>query len=99
MTFRDQLTLDAATLLDDEEFGDAVIIDGLSGLGSGESVEQEQGQLGGYAANQMRWFVIIPGLVLPVPEQQLTINGELWITDRAFDQGGIMEIIVSRYTA
>ncbi len=96
LSVAEQMALDAKATLNPEEMGGVIVIDGLDVDGAWEPLNTSPGDLDGYYSVQRRYFITSPDFVLPVTGQELNIDGDLWLTDRADGMAGMFEIDVTR---
>ncbi|MCL2459130.1 MAG: hypothetical protein FWF31_09885 [Desulfobulbus sp.] len=105
---KEQLLLDLPVFFNPREFGEEMLIDGLSciGLWSEEKDEPVKQFFGSSFDNVMGVFTVDRALyvalgdgglmVVPVPEQELDIDGKTWTVKDAVVEGGVVKLVLYR---
>jgi len=104
VAFRDQLDADLAVFLNDEEFGQAVVIDGASVtvvLDDDLNVERTKGPQVPDAlwARRTVLHMRADAMTEPVEGQRLVVDGAGWYVQRVSVAEGAMELTLERQEA
>lgn len=107
-TLKDQILLDRAVFLNPKEFGEEMLIDGIPCLGvwtdeQDQPVKQFFGQgwdevMGVFTMERVLYFMRTDGakMDIPVPTQELDIDGKRWTVRDALLEGGMVKAVLYR---
>lgn len=106
-TLKDQIALDNAVFLNPKEFGEEMLVDGIPCYGQWDEEYMPVQQFFGsgmdvFGVHTVERLLFVmprhPGehLPLPVPDQMLEIDGELWTVRDAVPEVGIVKLTLYR---
>ena len=107
-TLKEQILLDRVVFLNPKEFGEEMIVDGVPCLGlwteeQDQPVKQFFGQgwdqvFGAFTVERVLYVMRRDGadMDVPVPTQELEIDGKIWTVRDASVDGGIVKAILYR---
>ena len=106
-TLKEQLGKDALTFLNPKEFGEEITVNGVSAFGCWDEVEQPAPVFFGASMDVIgvntveRVLFVMPKaddhrLEMPVPDQELNIDGAYWTVRDAKPEGAITKLTLYR---
>lgn len=104
MTLKEQMAKEAASFLNPNEFGEELTVDGLPMLGSWDEEIQPASKffgasmdiLGVNTVERLLFLLAAPDWPCPVSDQEIDVDGVIWIVRDARPESGIFKLTVYR---